>query len=95
MNVKKEDLLHVAKLAKLTIAEEELPEYMQNLENILNFTKVLNKIDTSDVELGSNEKAICNIMREDVAKRKITKDELLANAPSQENGMFSIPQILN
>ena len=50
MAVGREEILHIAKLASLNIKEDEIDEYAKNLEDILNFVKVLNNVDTEEVE---------------------------------------------
>ena len=50
MEVSKEEILHIAKLANLNIKDEEIDKYAKNLEDILNFVKVLNNVDTENVE---------------------------------------------
>ena len=95
MKVSKEELMHIANLADLEISENETDKYLKNLEDILNYTNILDKIDTSklDETIGANDNY--NVFRKDEIKQESNKEELLANAPSQDEGMFRIPKVIN
>lgn len=49
MKVSKEELLHIANLADLNLKEEEIDSYLANLQDILNFTEILDSVNTDDV----------------------------------------------
>lgn len=94
MQVKKEEIIHIAKLACLNIKEEELEEYKNNLEEILNFANIINGVKTENVSetIGSTNNV--NVFREDEIKEFKDKEKLLQNAPEQERNMFKIPKVL-
>ncbi len=95
MQVSKEELLHIAKLANLNLNEEEVNNYMGQLEEILNFAEVVNKAPIEGLEetIGANENY--NVFRKDEIKQEITREELLQNAPEKQEGMFKIPKVIN
>ncbi|MCI8482346.1 MAG: Asp-tRNA(Asn)/Glu-tRNA(Gln) amidotransferase subunit GatC [Clostridia bacterium] len=95
MQVSKEEILHIAKLADLNLKEEEIETYMGHLEEILNFAKVVNKapIDGLEESIGVNE--AYNIFRKDEIIESFNRDELLQNAKEQQQGMFKIPKVIN
>lgn len=94
MSVSKEELLHVAQLADLKIKEDEVDEYLKNLEDILNYVEVIEKVTTENLKetIGANDNA--NMFRKDEVKTFENRDLLLANAPATESDMFKIPKVI-
>ena len=94
MEIKKEEILHIAKLASLKIKEEEIEEYRKNLQDILNFANIINSVDTEHLEETNGASTNINFLREDEIKNFEDKESLMKNAPEQENNMFRIPKVL-
>ena len=94
MEVSKEEILHIAKLARLNLKEEEIPEYIKNLQDILNFANIVNEapIDGLDTAIGAIDNY--NVFRKDEIKIFEDNKALLQNAPEQEDNMFKIPKVL-
>lgn len=94
MQVSKEELLHIAKLANLNLKENEIDKYLMHLQDILNFANVVNNapVDELDITIGANEAK--NVFRKDEIKVFKDNEALLQNAPEQENNMFKIPKVL-
>jgi len=95
MQISKDEVIHIARLASLNISEEEIEKYRDNLEEILNFAKVVDSVDTNNVSetVGSNENY--NVFRKDEVIEFGDPEGLLSNAPSQDEGMFRIPKVIN
>ena len=95
MQIEDKDVLHIAKLARLKLADNELESYKKNLQEILDFADTINHVNTDDIgeTIGINENY--NVFRKDEIVQNSDKDELLANAPSQDEGMFRIPKVIN
>ena len=95
MKVSKEEILHIANLAQLTIEENEIENYMLNLQEILNFANIVNNapVEGLDVTIGANEAK--NVFRKDEIKKFDNIEGLLQNAPEQDRNMFKIPKVLN
>lgn len=95
MQVSEEEILHIAKLANLNLKEEEVNTYMGHLEEILNFANVVNQapIDGLEETIGVNE--AYNVFRKDEIVESLNRDELLQNAPEEQEGMFKIPKVIN
>ena len=87
------DVEHVAKLARLELTEEEKELYTKQLGDVLKYVDQMNEVDTSDVEPMSHAIDFVNVMREDKVVYEQTKEELMANAPDEENGFFRVPKI--
>lgn len=94
MKVSKEELLHIADLADLNIKDEEVDNYLENLQNILNFADVINNTKTEGLEetIGANEN--CNVFRKDEVKEFENQEGLMQNAPEKERNMYKIPKVL-
>lgn len=95
MNVSKEEILHIANLAYLNIEENEVSDYVENLENILNFAEVVNNAPIENLEITVGANALVNVFREDKVEVFNSKEELLLNAPKQQQDMFEIPKVIN
>ena len=94
MQVSKEEILHIANLARLEIKENEVDNYIKNLDDILDFVEVINNapIDNLDITIGANEAK--NVFRKDEVKVFEDNEALLQNAPAKESNMFKIPKVL-
>ena len=95
MQVNKEEILHIADLAELTLEENEVENYILNLQDILNFANIVNNapVEGLDVTIGANEAK--NVFRKDEVKVFDNIEGLLQNAPEQDRHMFKIPKVLN
>ena len=88
-----DDVKHVAKLARLELTEEEINKYSKQLGSILEYVEQMNEVDTTGIEPMPHPIPVYNVMREDVVKYEQIKDEMLANAPFEEDGFFRVPKI--
>lgn len=95
MQVSKEEILHIAKLANLNLEENEVETYLVHLQDILNFANIVNNapVEGLDVTIGANETK--NVFRKDEVKRFEDTESLLQNAESKEQNMFKIPKVIN
>lgn len=87
------DVEHVAKLARLELSEEEKEKFTTQLGDVLKYVDQMNEVDTTGVEPMAHAIDFVNVMREDTVKYEQTKEELMKNAPSEENGFFKVPKI--
>lgn len=92
--IDKETVRHVALLARLELSEEEIERFAHELGDILDYVAKLEELDTSDVPPTSHSLPLANVMRDDVLRPSLAKDEALANAPETENGCFKVPQVI-
>jgi len=89
-----EQVKYVADLARLELSPEEQEEFTAQLNAILEYMDQLNELETSGVEPTSHVLPLRNVLREDVAGPSLTVEEVLANAPDQEQGHFKVPKII-
>lgn len=94
MQVEKEEIMHIAKLAALNMKEEEIEEYRKNLQDILNFANIVNSVNTENVSETIGSTSNVNMFREDEIKEFEDKEALMQNAPEKQNNMFSIPKVI-
>ncbi len=88
-----DDVRHVAKLARLELTEEETIKYSKQLGDIIKYVEQMNEVDTTGVEPMPHPIPVYNVMREDEEKSEQTKEEMMANAPYEEDGFFRVPKI--
>jgi aspartyl-tRNA(Asn)/glutamyl-tRNA(Gln) amidotransferase subunit C len=89
-----QEVEHVAGLARLEFNEEEKKKLAEHLGKILDYIGKLNELDTTDVEPTSHVIAVKNVVRPDIVKPSLTREEALANAPSSVDGLFEVPKII-
>jgi aspartyl-tRNA(Asn)/glutamyl-tRNA(Gln) amidotransferase subunit C len=94
LKITKEQVAHVAKLAKLTVSEEEKEKLTLQMEQILNYIGQLNELNTAGVEPTSHAILLENIFREDEEKPSLQIEAALRNAPDQEKGFFKVPKVI-
>lgn len=94
MSITVQDVEHVAKLARLTLSEEEKAAFTSQLNAILNYANKLDELDTSHVEPTSHVLPITNVLRDDVNRPSIPLEKVLLNAPDEEGGQIKVPAVL-
>ncbi len=95
MAISKDEVIHIAKLACLNLSEKEIEKYTGDMQEILEFANLINNVNTEglDETIAANEKS--NVLRKDEVVNFENRESLLANAPSQDEGMFRIPKVIN
>lgn len=94
MKISKQEVEHVAKLARLELSEQEKEKLTDQLSNILTYVEKLNELDTNGVESTSHVLDISNVMRDDVAAASLPQERALANAPEKAAGHYKVPKII-
>ena len=94
MSVSKKELLHIANLASLELKEEEIQDYLDKFQEIIDFSNVINNAPVDDLKITIAAHAAKNRFRKDEVKVFENRDLLLQNAPSQDEGMFRIPKVI-
>ena len=95
MKVTREELLHIAELANLTINDDEIDKYLLNLTDILNFADIVNKAEVDDLKETIGTNTNYNVFRKDEIVEFEDKEALLQNAHEAEQNMFKIPKVIN
>ncbi len=89
-----EEVIHIERLARLRLTDEEREMYRKQLNDVLNYAAKLDEIDTTNVPPMYHVLPVNNVLRDDTPKGNFTQEEALSNAPLQDNGFFVIPPIL-
>jgi len=94
MMLTKEQVEHVALLARLELTEEEKERYATQLNAVLEYAEALNKLDTENVPPTAHILPIKNVLREDKVCEHLPNEKALLNAPDKEGNYFRVPRIL-
>ncbi len=92
--INRDDVRHVARLARLALPEERIATITGQLESILDYVSHLQSIDTTDVPPTTRAVEVVNVMRADQAQATAVRDELLNQAPQREGDLLVVPRIL-
>jgi aspartyl-tRNA(Asn)/glutamyl-tRNA(Gln) amidotransferase subunit C len=92
--ITREQVEHVARLARLALTDEELDRMQGQLSRILQAVGVLRDVDTSQVGPTAQVIALENVMRDDVPRPAMSTDAALANAPLREGSYLRVPTVL-
>ncbi|PKR84002.1 Asp-tRNA(Asn)/Glu-tRNA(Gln) amidotransferase subunit GatC [Heyndrickxia camelliae] len=92
--ISKEQVYHVANLARLEINDQEAEKFTKQLDDIINLAELLNEADTSNIKPTSHVLNIQNVMREDVAEQGLPREEVLKNVPDHKDGQIRVPSII-
>jgi aspartyl-tRNA(Asn)/glutamyl-tRNA(Gln) amidotransferase subunit C len=90
----REEVLHIARLARLGLSEEEIGRLQEQLSNILENFEVLKQVDTANVLPTAQPNALCNVMKDDVVQPSMPQEDVLANAPRREGEFFRTRPVL-
>ncbi len=93
--ITKEQVEHIAHLARLEIKESEVELYTEQLEKIVTLVENLSAVNTEEVKPTYHVLDLVNVFREDVASEGLNREEVLKNAYEQEAGQFKVPTIID
>lgn len=94
MKLSREDVLHIAQLARLVLTEAEITRMQEQLSDLLEHFEVLQKVDTEGVPPTAQSVDLQGIMRADDVKPSLPADDVLANAPRREDDYFRVRPVL-
>jgi aspartyl-tRNA(Asn)/glutamyl-tRNA(Gln) amidotransferase subunit C len=94
MKLTREEIEHIAKLARLTLTDEEKVLFQGQLSEILNYFEKLQELDTENIPPTASVLPLRNVMRADQTGPSLPRDEALSNSPSNEDGQFQVPKAL-
>jgi len=92
--ISRDDVAHLAKLARIEMTPAELDHMANELEQILGAVKRVQEVATSDISPTSHPLSMSNVFRDDVVKPSLTNEEALSGAPAKSEERFKVPQIL-
>jgi aspartyl-tRNA(Asn)/glutamyl-tRNA(Gln) amidotransferase subunit C len=94
MKLESEAVLHIARLSRVYLTDDELQTFADQLGDIIGHFDVLNRIDTEGVEPTAHTLPLRNVMAEDVARPSLSQEDVLAPAPLTEDGYLRVRAVL-
>ncbi|MFC2012882.1 Asp-tRNA(Asn)/Glu-tRNA(Gln) amidotransferase subunit GatC [Chloroflexota bacterium] len=94
MKLSREEVLHIALLARLGLSETEVDKLSEQLSDILENFEILQDVDTTNVPPTAQSIPLQNVMSSDEASASLPQDQVLSNAPQQEEGYFRVRAVL-
>ncbi len=91
--ITREEVYHIANLAKIEVGEDEVESFRKDFESILQYFNILDEVE-EDVEPTFQVLPLKNIFREDIPKDSLPREEILKNAKHTEDGYFKGPRIV-
>ena len=92
--ISRDDVAHVARLARLELTPEELETFTEQLGAVLDHAADVAALDTAGVPPTAHPLPLANVLRDDVPRPCLDRDEVLAQAPAVEDARFRVPRIL-
>lgn len=94
MPLSREDVLHVARLARIALSDEEVERFQAQLSDILDHFDVLRQIDTEGVPPTAHTLDLVNVERDDEVRPSMPAEDVLRNAPMREGDYFRVRAVL-
>lgn len=95
MAISKEEVKHVASLAKLEFSDADLTKFTGQMDEIINMVRQLSEVDTTDVPVTTHVTDAHSVLRDDVAKPGTPREELMKNVPEASDGFIKVPAIID
>ena len=92
--ITRDDVAHVADLARLTLSAEELDRFTDQLAAVLDHARDVEALDTAGVPPTAHPLPLRNVLRDDEVRPSLDRDEVLAAAPATEDSRFAVPPVL-
>jgi aspartyl-tRNA(Asn)/glutamyl-tRNA(Gln) amidotransferase subunit C len=92
--ITREDVAHVARLARLQLTEDELDTFTGQLAKVLDHARDVEALDVGEVPPTSHPYPLQNVLRPDELRPTLARDAVLAAAPDTEDGQFRVPPVL-
>jgi aspartyl-tRNA(Asn)/glutamyl-tRNA(Gln) amidotransferase subunit C len=90
----REQVVHIAALARLSLTDEELALYQEQLSAVLEYAERLQALDTDAIPPTATVLPVRNVLRADEPRASMARDDILANAPQAEDGCFRVQAVL-
>ncbi|MCC6176907.1 MAG: Asp-tRNA(Asn)/Glu-tRNA(Gln) amidotransferase subunit GatC [Chloroflexi bacterium] len=94
MAISREQVEHVARLARLGLGDDEVDRLQQQLSQILGHMQMLDRLDTSAIPPTAQVIPVTSVMRDDVPRPSLPVEAVLKNAPRREGDFFKVPPVL-
>ena len=88
------DVAYVARLARLTVTEDEAQIFQKQLDDVLEYAEKLRQVDVTGVDAAAHALPVFNVFRDDSPRDWFTAEQALSNAPRQAKGLFVVPKVV-
>ena len=88
------DIAYIARLARISVTEEEAKLFRKQLEEVLKYVEKLRQVDVTGVDAAAHALPVFNVFRDDAPRDWFTAEQALSNAPQQANGLFIVPKVV-
>ena len=88
------DVAYVARLARLTLTEDEAQIFQKQLNDVLKYAEKLRQVDVTGVDAAAHALPVFNVFRDDSPRDWFTAEQALSNAPRQAKGLFVVPKVV-
>ncbi len=93
--ISREEVAHLARLSRLAVTDDELDTFAGQLDVILQAVARVGEVTAADIPPTSHSVPLTNILRDDVVRPSLSRDDALAGAPDVAEGRFRVPRILD
>ena len=93
-HLSRDDVKHVAKLARLALPPDKLEKFAGQLESILGYVEKINAVDTSGVEPMAHALPVKNVLRDDIPESGLPIEKVLQNAAETDERFFKVPKVI-
>lgn len=94
MKITKEEVLYVARLARLDLDADSIDKFAGQIDEILGYIEKLNQVATEGIKPTSHAIFLTNAFRDDEPRQHLDRERVLANAPESEEGSFVVPKVV-
>ena len=94
MKLSRDEVLHIARLARVSLTESEITRLSEQLSHILENFEILQQVDTTDIPPTAQSVDLQSVMREDNVSPSLPPDDILSNAPRREGDCFRVRAVL-
>jgi aspartyl-tRNA(Asn)/glutamyl-tRNA(Gln) amidotransferase subunit C len=95
VKLSREQVIAIAELAKLDLTEQEIEQYAEQLSAVLDYASRLEQLNTDDIPPTASVLPLQNVMREDVVRPSLPREQVIANAPAAVEGQFRVDAVLD
>ena len=95
MEIKKEEIKHIADLSMLNLSEDEITRYTKDMEELVGFSNKISELDTEALEESAFALNAINVFRKDEIRESFDREILLSNAPNSNGEAYSLPNVMD
>lgn len=95
MEIKKEEIKHIADLSMLNLSETDIERYTKDMKELVSFANQISELDTESLEESAFALDATNVFRKDEIRESFDRELLLSNAPNSNGEAYSLPNVMD